>query len=825
MSKKPSRSPKKSAYRRRKPDSLLQASTNEASLQRQHVDQLVQSGLEAYRNRHIDEAAEYLTSALAIEPSHALANNCLGIVRRIQGDLPAAIACYQQALSTEPHYAEAQNNLGVAYEAAGDLDQAIAAYEAALRSKPKYSAALNNLGNTLIKSNRVQEAIEYLREAVKQQPRLAAAHNNLGLAYSRLNSTAEAERSFEQALTLQPKFPEACLNLGNLLRAQGKLEKAAEYYSAAIRHQPTYAVAHIGLGNTFYDQGQFDAANNAYTRALQLQPMSAEAYFGLGNTLNAASADQEAIATWRRAVELRPDYAEAHNNLGTMYHRQGYTVLAEKEFREAIQFKPDLLAAHNNLGNLYREQDRMDLAVQSYAEVLNRQPARPLAKLRLSTLCPAVWHSNAEIQEYTARIEAEWMSLQGSHTYQDLSDLMSVANEPPYNLQFLATNIRPLKEAYAKVFRYTGPTFRMQPAGEKIQLGFVVTPSHEVAFLRLIWGALRRLNAEEFDRTIICTANSADYFRTAIRPDEAQLLEIPQQPHQVLHAIRERHFDLLHYFEICTDALNYFLPFFRLAPVQVTSWGIQVTSGIPQVDAYLSSELVETAEAQDHYSEALCRADTLLSYQSAIEPQTIPKSRESFGFQAGQHLYFCVQHLGKFHPDFDALMAGILREDPVGVVVMTQDKHGYGAQRLRDRFQRGIADVAERIVILPRQEFSDYISLAAVCDVMLDPIHFSGVSTTYDCLSLNKPIVTWPSAFHRGRYTLGCYKRMGMLDCVATSADEYVRIAVKLASDATYRDEISKRIGETKWHLFEDRMAISEHERLFRELVQRSRQQ
>jgi protein O-GlcNAc transferase len=826
MSKKPTRSAKKSAsYRQRKRQPLFRSAPDASALERHHVDQFVQNGLKAYKDRRISEAAEYLTSALAIEPTHALANNCLGIVRRIQGDLPAAIACYQRAISTEPQYAEAQNNLGVAFEAAGDMDQAIAAYEAALLSKPDYPAALNNLGNTFTKLNRVQNAVEYLSKAVEQQPRFAAAHNNLGLAYSRLGNIADAERSFEQALQLQPKFPEACSNLGNLLRSKGNFERATEYYNAAISQQPRYVAAHIGLGNVLYDRGRIESAQRAYEYAIQLQPISAEAHFGLGNALSALGADGQAIAAWKRALEIRPDYPEARNNLGSLYYRQGYCVLAEKEFSEAVRVKPNLIAAHNNLGNLYREQDRMDLAAKAYAEVLNRQPSKALTPLRLSTLCPAVWNSNAEIAEYTNRVEAEWTSLRGAHGYQDLPDLLSVANEPPYNLQFLGTNIRSLKEAYANIFRYTGPTFRSQPGNGRIKLGFVVTPSHEVAFLRLIWGALRRLNSDEFERTIVCTGSSAALFRSSIRSEEASILEIPEQPHKVLHSIRERQFDLLHYFEICTDSLNYFLPFFRLAPVQVTSWGIQVTSGIQHVDAYLSSDLVEAAEAQDHYTETLYRADTLLSYQEAIDPPAITKTRESFGFGSGQHLYFCVQHVGKFHPDYDEVMAGVLRQDPVGIVVMTEDKYGYSALRLRERFQRVVPDVAARIVILPRQGFADYLSLAAACDVMLDPIHFSGVSTTYDCLSLNKPIVTWPSAFHRGRYTLGCYKRMGMLDCVATSADEYVQMAVKLASDAAYRDEISKRIGETKWHLFEDRMAISEHERLFRELVQRSRQQ
>jgi predicted O-linked N-acetylglucosamine transferase (SPINDLY family) len=787
------------------------------------VEQLVNLGIEAFQTGRLDDAAGYLTNALAAQPDHALANNCLGIVRRVQGDYPGAITCYERALSADPQYAEAHNNLGVACEATADTARAIQAYEAALRIKPDFAAARNNLGNALTKSNRCQEALAHLREALRLKPEMAAAHNNLGLALSHLGRLSEAEQSFRQALKLDAWSPETYLNLGNVLRAARKLEAATECYCQALQLNTTYSPAHVGVGNVLFDQGRTREAMAEYELALVLQPKLAEAHFGMGNAWSALEADEEAIAAWHRALELRPDYAEAHNNLGTLYHRQSHSVLAEREFLQAVEHKPDLVAAHNNLGNLYREQDRMDLAARSYQEILKRQPDRPLKSLRLSTLCPAVWTDRAAMEEYRARVLAEWKSLEGSHPYQDLSDLLAVANEPPYNLQFLDGDIRPLKEAYARVFRYTGPTYHPRPRSGPIKIGLVVTPTHEVAFLRLIWSALKRLDPSEFQTSILCTRQSDFLLRAALSGTQSQLVALPNAPHKIVHAVREQQFDILYYFEICTDSLNYFLPFFRLAPVQVTSWGIQVTSGIPNVDAYLSSGQVESEEADEHYSERLCRAGTLLTYQTAIDRPVPAKSRESFGLRGDQHVYFCVQHLGKFHPDFDDVLAGILRQDPRGVVVATQDKHGFGARRLRERFNATIPDVADRIVFLPRQAFQDYVSLALASDVMLDPIHFGGVTTTYDCLSLDKPIVTCPSHFQRGRYTLGCYRRMGIYDCVANSADDYVRLAVRLGTDRDWRQHVSRRIHESQGRLFEDSQAIAEHERLFRDLAHRSR--
>ena len=223
----------------------------------------------------------------------------------------------------------------------------------------------------------------------------------------------------------------------------------------------------------------------------------------------------------------------------------------------------------------------------------------------------------------------------------------------------------------------------------------------------------------------------------------------------IVKTIREAQCDLIYYWEVGTDAINYFLPFFGLAPVQCTSWGVQVTSGIAQINYYLSSELVEPPDANNHYTETLLLAKTLLTYQYRTALPESVKKREDFGFSSNQHLYVCAQHLGKFHPDFDAIIAAILRRDNLGVMVITEDRYRHAAKQLRSRFARRMADVTERIVFLPRQSRPDYLSLMAAADVLLDPPYFGGVNTTYDGISLAKPIVTMPSRFHRGRYTYG----------------------------------------------------------------------
>ena len=69
--------------------------------------------------------------------------------------------------------------------------------------------------------------------------------------------------------------------------------------------------------------------------------------------------------------------------------------------------------------------------------------------------------------------------------------------------------------------------------------------------------------------------------------------------------------DIVFYPDIGMEALTYFLAFARLAPVQCVTWGHPVTTGIPALDYFVSSELLEPDGAEAHYAERLVRLPRL----------------------------------------------------------------------------------------------------------------------------------------------------------------------------------------------------------------------
>jgi predicted O-linked N-acetylglucosamine transferase (SPINDLY family) len=330
------------------------------------------------------------------------------------------------------------------------------------------------------------------------------------------------------------------------------------------------------------------------------------------------------------------------------------------------------------------------------------------------------------------------------------------------------------------------------------------------------------LSRDEFEPIAIFVAPVVDDdYSRFIRQHADRSLVVPRDLAQARQAIESLQLDILFYQDIGMEPFTYLLAFSRLAPVQCVSFGHPDTTGIPNIDYWVSNDLYETADAAGHYSEKLFLLRDLgcLAYYYKPElPQPL-KRRADFGLDDDDRLYICPQNLFKFHPDMDELIAGILRRDPRGKLLLIEGRVPAWTGRLRARWAGSMPDVIDRIVFLPRQNTPDYVNLIAVSDVMLDTIHLNGMNTSLEALSVGTPIVTLPGRFQRGRHTQAMYRKIGIAECIADSPAHYVEIAVRLANDPSFAEPIRAAIRERAGVLFEDVQVVREFERFFREAL------
>ncbi len=385
---------------------------------------------------------------------------------------------------------------------------------------------------------------------------------------------------------------------------------------------------------------------------------------------------------------------------------------------------------------------------------------------------------------------------------------------------------RPLQEQIAHFHLKTCPAlawqaphlagWRERPLNRRLKVGFVSAQFRLHTIGRVNRGLVEKLPREEIELTLVRAPGPRDDMSNAFDRAADKVIKLPRSLPGAHEAIAAEELDLLLYADIGMDALTYFLAFARLAPVQCVTWGHPVTTGIPAIDYYLSARDWEPEDGDQHYSERLIRL---------VHPPTYYyRPKESGGrlpvLPEDSTIYACLQTLFKLHPSFDALLAEILRRDPRGKVLLADGARPIWSRQLRERFERSIPDVAQRIHFISNLPYADYLALVARADCLLDTTGFGGGSTSLEAFHLGRPVVTWPGRYMRGRLTYGFLRRMGILDTVADSAKRYVEIAVRLANDRAWRDSLRSRIEAASPVLFEDAGAPAELAWFFRAAAQ-----
>ena len=108
-----------------------------------------------------------------------------------------------------------------------------------------------------------------------------------------------------------------------------------------------------------------------------------------------------------------------------------------------------------------------------------------------------------------------------------------------------------------------------------------------------------------------------------------------------------------------------------------------------------------------------------------------------------------------------------------------------------------------------------------LADVVLDTPHFSGGLTTLEAFYVGQPVVTLPGRFMRGRVTYAYYRQMGMDEMIARDADDYVRLALRLAGDRPWREQMQALVRQRHVRLYENLGIVRELEQFLVDALQK----
>ncbi len=607
---------------------------------------------------------------------------------------------------------------------------------------------------------------------------------------------AEARVEYERAIALEQQQPEMNFNYATVLEGVGDYVSAERVYLEVIRERPDWYAPYLKCGFLTYNRGKHASALALFDRAIALAPDSTRAHVGAGMASMELGRLPEAIQHYQRALDIAPHNGAAFRHLC------------------AVQYK---LGDHEGLRATLAERHGAALSADG-------------ASIARALMVPSLLDSRQEIEQIRAQLKAEIADL--SRSTLEVRDPFREVGVTCFSLAYQGEDDRELHERIARLHLHACPGLEYvaphcapsQPRShERIRVGIVSTFLRDHSIGRVMRGLFAKFARNRVSVHGFTFHAAADPVYSAMARDADEWVTLPDNFPAAREALARAHLDVLLYPDIGMEPFTYFLAFARLAPVQCTTWGHPVTSGVPTLDYYISTDYFEPAGGDPHYSERLVRLkDVALPgyyfrpYTAAAVPSPAP------GFDRGRRVYFCPQMLFKFHPDFDAILAEILRRDRGGEVVIAHNgaSDTHRLRRLQARLQRSVADVYDRVVFLPRTRSPDgYLQRMQACHVILDTIHYCGGNTSLEAISAGALVVTLPGTLQRGRHTYGFFRKMRFMDTVAQSAEEYAQLAVRLATDEALRTHLKEVQQERAAALYEDGGAVRQIEDFFEQAL------
>ncbi|NET41045.1 MAG: methyltransferase type 11 [Okeania sp. SIO2B3] len=288
--------------------------------------------------------------------------------------------------------------------------------------------------------------------------------------------------------------------------------------------------------------------------------------------------------------------------------------------------------------------------------------------------------------------------------------------------------------------------------------------------------------------------------------------KLPQNLKEQVNTIRADDLDILFIGTNVTAVTNQIclLALHRLARVQVTSVASVVTTGMHNIDYYISGELTDPMEkAQQHYQEQLVKLEGTahcFSYGVETEEARVKVNRESLGISEDSVIFISGANFFKIIPEVMETWAKIIAAVPNSVLLLMPFGPNWSnaypkkafLEQVNNRFsQHGI--VANRLIVLDpepllnRHDVKQYLKIA---DVYLDSYPFSGTSSLIEPLEVGMPIISRQGSCFRGAMGGAILRSLDVSDLVADSEEFYIDLAVALGTNAELRQQKKSEIKQ-----------------------------
>ncbi len=631
-----------------------------------------------------------------------------------------------------------------------------------------------------------EQALNLAQNRVNVAALDAGAWHCLGHALDAAGRLPESDIAFLRARELAPGMIRYRFSLAGACFMRGDWPRASRHFGACVDAQPNWRDAWTNLARAELKRGNPDAALVAATRAADLPPDELAALKLQAICAEMANASAAIVLAIReRIARLAPGDPESHFLLAMAHWASRRHAQTHACLRRCLELAPDYLTARWVVAQLpAQEQFQSDADREAYLaqwrsgmaaiEAINFESAV------MQTHCEAIMqmHTNFYLAYLGGALRAEQLR------YGAL--MQRVATRVCGDLQIAP---RPITRQRRRIGVISG-----------------MLQQHSVTKLFML--AFLGLDRARFEVIGFCPRNLRDAWSDRYERELDGFHLGTGTPRQWAQKIAEADLDVLVYLDVSMHALASSLAALRLAPVQAVLWGHPFSTGLKNMDWFISSAAMEPDAYAQHYSEQTL----LLPGIGCVfdPPEFVPDAAllDRLSASAPGVRAACLQSAEKLSPRHDALFARLLRQVPELHLSFTPGLLPAGLEqfiaRLRGACAAETVDFATRVTVHGRLSQAEFAAVTANQDFVLDSLDWSGGVTALETFWLDKPILTLPGVLMRGRHTYAMLKLMQIDELIAVDEDDYLRRATRLATDISWRAQIAKRIAESKHLLYRD---------------------
>jgi predicted O-linked N-acetylglucosamine transferase (SPINDLY family) len=256
----------------------------------------------------------------------------------------------------------------------------------------------------------------------------------------------------------------------------------------------------------------------------------------------------------------------------------------------------------------------------------------------------------------------------------------------------------------------------------------------------------------------------------------------------------------------------------RLAHLHMVLLEPNWPDGVKNSDYYISWQLAEPKNYKEFYKTPVSLLQTppywierpSFGGTLASSPETCKEIRHRLlDLGLNDRFYLCANTPPKIHSQMDSMLYTLLERDPAASLVFLRGDHS-PAHILRARFKEKFGKYYERVIFVNNLEKDDAHSLLLSADCCIDSFPICGMSSSFDGIMLGVPIVTLPTEIPFGRWTAAIYEYLEVSGLTARNVDEYIGIAIRLATDKVWRLEKSAELREKSSLYVESKASFDE---------------